>query len=117
MKIMPSEVISAVRGRGHRHASGFGKDDREQDTPQHRARKSVSVVEDIILTPVEGKVEIDVRGDLAGILTLSVQKKNPTAGAAGSQVNLVAGAGSQKFLPLHQGGFVALSGRLPDSCL
>ena len=52
-----------------------------------------SLVEDIILTPVDGKVEIDVRGDLAGILTLSVQRKNPAADAAGSQVKMVAGAG------------------------
>jgi 2-phospho-L-lactate guanylyltransferase (CobY/MobA/RfbA family) len=39
-----------------------------------------SLVEDIILTPVDGKVEIDVRGDLAGILTLSAQTKNPAGG-------------------------------------
>ncbi|UXT21138.1 recombinase family protein [Agrobacterium tumefaciens] len=52
-----------------------------------------SLVEDIILTPVDGKVEIDVRGDLAGILTLSVERKNPAASAAGSQVKMVAGAG------------------------
>ncbi|RWR26662.1 recombinase family protein [Sinirhodobacter populi] len=50
-----------------------------------------SLVEDIILTPVEGKVEIDIRGDLVGILTLSAQKQNPAAGAAGLQVKMVAG--------------------------
>ncbi|MDL2410371.1 hypothetical protein PY650_33195 [Rhizobium calliandrae] len=42
-----------------------------------------TLVEDIILTPVDGKIEIDVRGDLAGILTLSVKKQNPAAGATG----------------------------------
>ncbi len=52
-----------------------------------------SLVEDIILTPVEGKIEIDVRGDLAGILTLSVQAKNPAGRAGSSQVKMVAGAG------------------------
>ena len=52
-----------------------------------------TLVEDIVLTPVEGKVEIDVRGDLAGILTLSVQTKNPAGGAGSSQVKMVAGAG------------------------
>ena len=31
-----------------------------------------SLVEDILLTPVDEKVEIDVRGDLAGILTIAV---------------------------------------------
>lgn len=44
-----------------------------------------SLLEAIVLTPVDGKVEIDVRGDLAGILTLSAQMLNPAAGAAGSQ--------------------------------
>ncbi|WP_268740644.1 recombinase zinc beta ribbon domain-containing protein [Novosphingobium beihaiensis] len=51
-----------------------------------------TLVEDIVLTPVDGKVEIDVRGDLAGILTLSVQTKNPAGGAGSSQVKMVAGA-------------------------
>ena len=51
-----------------------------------------SLVDQIVLTPVDGKVEIDVQGDLAGILTISTQSKNPAAGATGSQVKLVAGA-------------------------
>ncbi|MCT9000413.1 recombinase family protein [Chelativorans intermedius] len=51
-----------------------------------------TLVEDIVLTPVDGKVEIDVRGDLAGILTLSVQTKNPAGRAGSSQVKMVAGA-------------------------
>ena len=46
-----------------------------------------------MLTPVDGKVEIDVRGDLAGILTLSVKTKNPAGGAGSSQAKMVAGAG------------------------
>ncbi|MGV1833075.1 recombinase family protein [Agrobacterium vitis] len=53
-----------------------------------------SLVEDIVLTPVGGKVEIDVRGDLAGILTIAVERKKPRDGALfGSQESLVAGAG------------------------
>ena len=52
-----------------------------------------SLVDQIVLTPIEGKVEIDVQGDLAGILTISTQSKNPAAGATGSQVKMVAGAG------------------------
>ncbi|PZR78880.1 MAG: resolvase, partial [Stutzerimonas stutzeri] len=52
-----------------------------------------SLVDRIILTPVEGKMEIDVQGDLAGILTISVQSKNPASGAGSSQVKMVAGAG------------------------
>ena len=61
----------------------------QDDTEEERieaANVIRSLVEDIILTPVEGKVEIDVRGDLAGIVTLSVERKNPAAvKAAGSQ--------------------------------
>ena len=52
-----------------------------------------SLVDKIVLTPVEGKVEIDVQGDLAGILTISAQTKNPAGGAGQSQVKMVAGAG------------------------
>ncbi len=36
-------------------------------------------------------MEIDVQGDLAGILTIAAQTQNPAACAAGSQVSLVAG--------------------------
>ena len=35
---------------------------------------------DIIKTPVDGKVGIDVRGDLSGIFTLSAQTKTPPVG-------------------------------------
>src|SRR5690606_12667757 len=51
-----------------------------------------SLVDRIILTPVDGKMEIEVQGDLAGILTISVQTKNPAGGAGSSQVKMVAGA-------------------------
>ena len=50
-----------------------------------------SLVKDIILTPEDGELRIDVRGDLAGILTISLKSKTP-AGAAG-QVSVVAGTG------------------------
>ena len=50
-------------------------------------------VDQIVLTPVAGKVEIDVQGDLAGILMISAQTKNPAGGRGGSQVKMVAGAG------------------------
>lgn len=57
-----------------------------------------SLIQDIVLTPMDGKIEIDVRGDLAGILTLSSQKQNPAASAAGLQVKLVAGARTHLYL-------------------
>ncbi|MVA27881.1 recombinase family protein [Agrobacterium vitis] len=70
-----------------------------QDDSEERRIEAADVlrklVEDIILTPADGKIEIDVRGDLAGILTIAAERKNPAAGkAAGlSQVKMVAGAG------------------------
>ncbi|MFN8683589.1 hypothetical protein ACDP63_20995, partial [Paracoccus sp. P2] len=51
-----------------------------------------SLIDRIVLTPGEDRIEIDVQGDLAGILTLSAQRKNPAADAAGAQVKMVAGA-------------------------
>ncbi|AZI38185.1 recombinase family protein [Caenibius tardaugens NBRC 16725] len=52
-----------------------------------------SLVDKIVLTPFEGKIEIDVQGDLAGILMISAQTKNPASGAGSSQVKMVAGVG------------------------
>ncbi|ABL71204.1 recombinase family protein [Paracoccus denitrificans] len=52
-----------------------------------------SLIDRIVLTPGEDRIEIDVQGDLAGILTLSAQRKNPAADAAGAQVKMVAGVG------------------------
>ncbi|WP_114391271.1 recombinase family protein [Notoacmeibacter marinus] len=56
-----------------------------------------TLVEKIVLTPSDGKVEIDVQGDLAGILTLSVQKRSPAGGAGPSQVKMVAGARNHRY--------------------
>lgn len=66
-----------------------------------------SLVDQIVLTPVEGKVEIDVQGDLAGILTISTQSKNAAAGATGLQVKMVAGAGNQLSLLITSPDFSA----------
>ncbi|MGU3401703.1 recombinase family protein [Brucellaceae bacterium D45D] len=53
-----------------------------------------SLVDAIVLTPAEDRMEIDVRGDLAGILTIAAERKKPHEGALlGSQVKMVAGAG------------------------
>ena len=67
--------------------------DEEEETRIEAADILRSLVDRILLTPVEGKVEIDVQGDLAGILMISAQTKNPAGGRGGSQVKMVAGAG------------------------
>ncbi len=48
-----------------------------QERPVEAAEVLRTLVEDIILTSVAGKIEIDVRGYLAGIVTLSVKRQNP----------------------------------------
>jgi site-specific DNA recombinase len=51
-----------------------------------------SLVKEIILTPEKGELQIDVRGDLAGILAISLKTKIPATRAGLSQVEVVAGA-------------------------
>jgi site-specific DNA recombinase len=52
-----------------------------------------SLIREIILTPEDGALQIDVRGDLAGILAVSLKSKRPAGGAGRSQFEMVAGAG------------------------
>jgi hypothetical protein len=57
-----------------------------------------SLVKKIILTPEEGELQIDVRGDLAGILGVSLKTRTPATRAGGWQFELVAGTGSNQNL-------------------
>ncbi|WP_283176383.1 hypothetical protein [Gemmobacter sp. 24YEA27] len=41
--------------------------------------------------PVSGELQIEVRGDLAGILTIALERRKPAFWAGGVQVDLVAG--------------------------
>jgi site-specific DNA recombinase len=52
-----------------------------------------SLVKEIIPTPEDGELQIDVRGDLAGILSVSLKRNRPAGGAGRLQVELVAGTG------------------------
>ncbi len=54
-----------------------------------------SLVQEIVLTPdtASGELQIEVHGDLAGILTIALERKKPAGGAGGSQVEMVAGTG------------------------
>lgn len=52
-----------------------------------------SLIREIVLTPEGSSLQIDVRGDLAGILAISLERKKPAGGAGKSQVKMVAGAG------------------------
>jgi hypothetical protein len=57
-----------------------------------------SLVKEIILAPEEGELQIDVRGDLTGILSFSLKTRTPATRAGGSQFEVVAGTGSNQNL-------------------
>ncbi len=59
-----------------------------------------SLVKEIVLTPdaESGELQIEVHGDLAGILTIALERKKPADGAGGSQVEMVAGTCSNQKL-------------------
>ena len=69
-----------------------------------------SLIERIELTPnAEGKLEIDLKGDLAGILTLAANRNRPLEASDPSvqQVKLVAGACNQFWLLFVAKGLLA----------
>ena len=64
----------------------------EAETKRLKASEVLrSLVKEIILTPENGELQIDVRGDLSGILAISLKSKTPTTRAGESQVEMVAG--------------------------
>ena len=71
----------------------------QDDTRAQAAEVIRSLVSEIVLTPTAGLLEINVQGDLAGILTIAAagrQQKSPSLSGAGSsvsQVKVVAGTG------------------------
>ena len=68
----------------------------QEDTEAKRlvaAEMIRSLVREIILSPEDGVLQIDVRGDLAGILSISLKSKTPATRTGVSQVEMVAGAG------------------------
>lgn len=59
------------------------------------------------MTPGEDELLIDVRGDLAGILAISLNTKKPVTRAGSSQVEMVAGTSSDLNLRHSQVEVVA----------
>ena len=55
-------------------------------------------MKEIILTPEAGELKIDVRGDLAGILAISLKTKTPATWTGVSQVGMVAGIGFEPII-------------------
>ncbi|WP_336974624.1 recombinase family protein [Sphingobium aromaticiconvertens] len=81
--------------------------DHTDETQRFEAAEVIrSLIDEIILVPEEGELKIDVRGDLAGILSIALERKKPASGAGfkrpmasgdcdhlKSQFEMVAGAG------------------------
>ncbi|WP_343315180.1 hypothetical protein AAIB41_17000 [Brucella sp. BE17] len=70
-----------------------------EDTRMEAVDAIRSLVDAIVLTPADGRMEIDVRGDLAGILAISVNAKKPFVkkGLMDFQGSLVAGARNYRY--------------------
>ena len=66
-----------------------------------------SLIESVVLTPQDGKLWVEIRGELAGILRLAANGKSPGAGAGRStddlaeQIKMVAGTRYQRDLPVE----------------
>ena len=59
-----------------------------------------SLVKEIVLTPDtdSGELQIEVRGDLAGILAISLERKKPSFGEGCTKFEMVAGTCSNQKL-------------------
>jgi len=57
------------------------------------------VIDEIVLTPRDGALAIDLRGDLAGILRLASDSNKPVPHRDGLPVTLVAGTRNQREWP------------------
>jgi len=66
-----------------------------------------SLVCEIIPTREQGELQIDVRGDLAGILAILLKSKRPAGGAVRSLVEMVTGTGIGQNLAGSQVEMVA----------
>ncbi|MHB2169537.1 recombinase family protein [Alsobacter sp. R-9] len=76
----------------------------ELNRPEVRAQATEilrSLIEEIRLVPENGRLEIEVVGDLAGILALGAERKQPAVGDGGLQVTLVAGTRNHRELTLR----------------
>ena len=60
-----------------------------------------TLIDRIVLEPADGKLDILLKGDIAGILSFaSAEKELPATGVRGGQVPMVAGARNQRCLQL-----------------
>jgi site-specific DNA recombinase len=72
---------------------------RQPDTGREALELIRSLIDTITLTPVDGTLKIELRGDLAGILAISEAGKNGTFSAKEKalQIKMVAGTRSHLY--------------------
>jgi site-specific DNA recombinase len=62
------------------------------------------LIDSIVLTPEKGQLRIELRGNLAAMLTVAQQtKRSPETGDLSMPVQMVAGARNQRYLQLWSG--------------
>ena len=92
----------AAAGRCIPHGDALSREGRgavkallqDEDTKLEAANILRGLVDKVVVSPAEGGFALDLHGDLAGILALASNAKQPSGrGAGGLQVSLVAGAG------------------------
>ncbi len=61
-----------------------------------------SLIDSVVLTPVDGQLQIDLRGELVGILSLCDTRGKPASqvGKRAAQIKMVAGACNHRELTL-----------------
>lgn len=93
---MPPPLLHPEMATFYREKVGALHEALQADTEATRLKAGEilrSLVKEIILTPEAGELKIDVRGDLAGILAISLKTKTPATGTGVSQFEMVAGIG------------------------
>jgi site-specific DNA recombinase len=69
------------------------------------------LVDAIVMTPVDGQLRIELKGNLAAMLGATVQKKRPSESDDLSlQVSMVAGARNQHYLQLWRPAGLSAAG-------
>ena len=72
-----------------------------EDTRLEASETLRGLIDSIVLTPEEGQLRIELRGNLAAMLTVAQQtKRSPETGDLSVPVQLVAGARNQHYLQL-----------------
>jgi site-specific DNA recombinase len=114
-KIRATPVLHPSLAIVYRERASALYDALQQDASRARAADIIrSLVSEIILMPEDGVLRVELRGDLAGILTIAASRQRSSrpdgrTAALASQVMLVAGARNTRFLRLVESAIPRLA--------